>query len=324
MGLTDFLLRLRALVRRRRAENELDEELRFHIEMEAGKNRGAGMADAQARQMARAHFGGVEQVREECRDLRGLTLLENLARDIRYGSRVLRKTPVFTVIAVLSLAIGIGANTAVFSLLDTVLLRMLPVRNPEQLVVARWGARKDLNLSTTWATGGNDGRGGWTRNVFSWAIFSEMRSRSRTLDAVMGFSPLGPVNVSANGQALSTGAMVVSGNYFQALGVGTVLGRPIAEDNDTAGGLPAAVISYRFWERAFALDPSAIGKTFYVNGQPCTVIGVTPKEFFGVSPGGFMRTPQWTSCSRSEPESEWKVPGGGARRGLETACSGSR
>ena len=98
--------------------------------------------------------------------------------------------------------------------------------------------------------------------------------------------------MAVNGQALSTGAMVVSGNYFQALGVGTVLGRPITEDDETAGGLTAAVISYRFWERAFGLDPAAVGKTLYVNGQPCAVIGITPREFFGVSAGGFMRTPE--------------------------------
>ena len=291
MGWTDLFLRLRAFVRPRSAEGELDEELRFHMEMEARKERANGLTDQEARRSARDRFGGVEQVREECRDARGLTLLENLVRDIRYGARLLRKTPAFTAIAVLSLAIGIGANTAVFSLLDTVLLRMLPVRNPEQLVVARWGAHADLSLNATWATGGDDGHGGWTRNVFSWAIFSEMRTRSRTLRELMGFSPLGPVNVAVNGQALSTGAMVVSGNYFRALGVGTVIGRPITDDGDTADGLPSAVISYRFWERTFGPDPSAIGKTLYVNGQPCIVIGVTPKAFFGVSAGGFMQTP---------------------------------
>jgi hypothetical protein len=114
MGWTDLLLRLRALVRRRHAEGELDEELNFHIEMEARKGRYAGMTDAEARQSARARFGGVAQVGEQCRDVRGLTFLENLARDMRHGARVLRKTPLFTAIAVLSLAIGIGANTAGF------------------------------------------------------------------------------------------------------------------------------------------------------------------------------------------------------------------
>jgi len=291
MGWTDLVLRVRALVRRGHADDDLNEELSFHMEMEALKEKTAGMSDEEARRVARLHFGGVDQVSEECRDVRGLTMLENLARDVRYGARVLRKTPGFTAIAVLSLAIGIGANTAVFSLLDTVLLRMLPVRNPEQLVVAKWGAHADLDLSATWANGGDDGNGRWTRNVVSWKIFTEMRAHSRTLTDVMGFSPLGPVNVAVGNQAMSTGAMVVSGNYFQALGVGTVVGRPITDDDDTAGGLPSAVITYRFWERAFGLDPAAVGKTIYVNGQPCVVIGVSPKGFFGVSAGGFMRTP---------------------------------
>ena len=290
MGWRDLLLRLGALVRHGRAESELDEELRFHMEMEVRKEQANGLTAEQARRNARVRFGGMEQAREQCRDVRGLTFLENLARDVRYGVRVLRKTPVFTAIAVLSLAIGIGANTAVFSLLDTILLRMLPVRNPEQLVVAKWGTRAAMDFNATWATGGvRDGV--WTHNVFSWAIFSELRAHSRALTDVIGFSPLGPVNVGVNGPALSTGAMVVSGNYFPALGVGTILGRPITDDNDAADGLPSAVISYRFWERVFGLDPAAIGKTLYLNGQPCAVIGVTPKVFFGVSAGGFMMTP---------------------------------
>jgi len=287
----DLLLRLRALFRRSDVERELEEELNFHLEMEARKNLAAGTPAAQATQSARVNFGGVEQIREECRDARRVSLLENAIRDIRYGTRVLLRAPVFTAIGVLSLAIGIGANTAVFTLLDTILLRMLPVREPENLVIARWGSRKDLPVSTTWANGSSDGQGGWTRDVVSWSIFSAMRERSRTLDSVIGFSPLGQANVAFGGQALSTGAMVVSGNYFQTLGVGTILGRPITADDDTSDGLPSAVISYRFWERVYGSDPSAIGKTLYVNGIPCSVIGVTPKGFFGVSPGGFTRTP---------------------------------
>ena len=290
MAWSDWILRLRALLGHRRAEADLDEELDFHLEMEARKARAAGMENAEARKSAHARFGGVEHVREECRDVRGLTLLENLARDVRFGARVLRKTPVFTSIAVLSLAIGIGANTAIFSLVDMVLLRLLPVRNPEQLVVLRWGAHKELDMTTTWSTGGGDAQG-WTTNVVSWPIFSQIRERSRVLRDVMGFSPLGAVNVAANGEALSTGAMVVSGNYFQSLGVRMFLGRAITTDDDTADGAPAAVISYRFWERSLGSSASAIGQTLRVNGKPCVVVGVTPREFFGVSAGGFLGTP---------------------------------
>jgi predicted permease len=292
MGWHDLLLRLRALAHRRRAESDLDEELSFHLEMEARKKQAAGVPPGEARQSARVNFGGLEQVREECREVRGLRLLESLARDVRWGARVLRKTPLFTAVAVASLAIGIGANTAIFSLLDTILLRMLPVRNPEQLVVARWGAHADLPIGNVWATGGGDGHGLWSENVFSWSIFTQLREHSRTMRDVMGFSPLGKVNVATGGQALVTGAMVASGNYFQALGVGAILGRTFTADDESAGGLPPAVISYRFWDRAYGLDPAALGRTLYLNGQPFIVIGITPREFFGVSAGGFWLTPE--------------------------------
>jgi len=288
MGIADLLLRTRALLGRKRVEGELNDELNFHLEMEARKNRARGMPGEQAKRRALVQFGGVAQVQEECRERRGVMALENLARDIRYGARLLRKSPLFTGIAVFSLAIGIGANTAVFSLVDTVLLRMLPVRNPEELVLARWGTHQDLELNAAYSTGRNDGHGVNTRNVFSWSMLSAMRSESRTLDAVIGFSPLGTVNVASGAQALTTGAILASGNYFQGLGVGVVVGRALSDDDDTANGLPAAVISYRLFERMFSADPAAIGKTLYVNGQPCTMIGVTPKEFFGVSAGGFI------------------------------------
>ena len=151
MGFTDLWLRLRALASRTRAESELDEELQFHLAMEARK-RGGGSPTHDARLDARAAFGGLEQVREQCRDIRGLSALENLAKDFLYGFRVLRKTPLFTTVAVLSLAIGIGANTAMFTLVDYVLLRLLPVRNAEELVLLKWSARrrpKDLNTSNS-------------------------------------------------------------------------------------------------------------------------------------------------------------------------------
>jgi hypothetical protein len=228
MGWTDLWLRIRALASRRRVERELDEELSFHLEMEARENRLAGMSEAEARRAARVEFGGVEQAKEECRDTRGVAFLENLARDLRYGARVLLKTPLFTAVAILSLAIGIGANTAIFSLVDSVLLRLLPVRSPEQLVILKWSANQQPGELHSYANSSHrDGQG-----------------------------------------------------------------RPIVADDDTVDGVPAAVVSYRFWERAFGLDPAAIGKTICVNRQPFVVVGVTPPEFFGVSAGGFVATPE--------------------------------
>ena len=175
MGFDDFRLRLRALRSRKRAECDLDAELKFHLEMEARKKSLDGMPEDAASRRARAAFGGVEQVREECRDIRGLTLLENLARDIRYGARVLGKSPLFTAVAVLSLAMGIGANTAIFSLVDTVLLRMLPVPNPEQLVVLKWSAnRHPKGVNQSFSVSDDVPR--FHTNVFSWPVFSALRT----------------------------------------------------------------------------------------------------------------------------------------------------
>lgn len=287
MGWDDLVLRLRALFGGKRIENELDEELNFHLEMQARKHRAAGFEEAAAGRQARVEFGGVERVREECRDARGVSFLGDLARDARYGLRMLRKSPAFAAVAILSLGIGIGANTAVFTLIDAVLFRMLPVKNPEQLMVMHWGARKDLDVNCAYASYNGGGRLGWTRDVVSWPVFTEMRKRTRTLDGLIGFSPLDDLSVVARGQAFVTGGMVISGNYFQTLGASTLLGRPIQSDDDTADGTPAAVISYRMWERVFDLDPSVIGKTILVNGQQCVIVGVTSRNFVGVSPGGF-------------------------------------
>jgi predicted permease len=282
MGWADVLLRLRALRDRRRAESELDEELQFHLEMETRKLREAGHGEKQARQAARAHFGGVDLAREECRDARGLTFFENLGRDIRYGARQLRKTPVFTAVALLSLAIGIGANTAVFTLMDAVLLRLLPVTNPEQLAVLKWGTKQEVDVTTAWSTN-DESSGRRMTNVFSWRVFDALRREGRSMHSVIGFAPLWRVSVAGNRQAQVMDAVVVSGNYFSGLGVTPAAGRPIAADDDREAGAPALVISYRLWENWFGAAPDAIGRTLFVNGQPCTIVGVTPRRFIGLS-----------------------------------------
>jgi predicted permease len=293
MGFADLWLRIRALARRRSAERDLDDEVNFHLEMEARKNRLAGLPEAEARRAARVGFGGVERAREECRDARGVAFLQNLARDLRYGWRVLLKAPLFTAISILSLAMGIGANTAIFSLVDTVLLRMLPVRSPEQLAILKWSANEQPGALYFYANSSRkDGQGRFQINVFSWDIFAEVRSHSRTLSDAFGFSHVGQLNVTANGEPRVAGGLLVAGNYFSGLGVHALLGRPIVADDDTVDGVPAAVVSYRFWERAFGLDRAAIGKTIYINRQPSVVVGVTPREFFGVSAGGFVATPE--------------------------------
>lgn len=293
MGWHDWAMRSRALFSRRRAESDLDEELSFHLAMEAEKHRAQGLEANAAERMARREFGGVEHFREECRDARGLTALENLVRDLRYGARVLGRTPVFTAVAIASLAIGIGANTAVFSLVDIVLLRSLPVYHAEELVVLGMSANNGpRSMNSSYSNSGGGGRfGRWHSNVFSWPVLLEAR-RSGALAETIGFSQLPRLNVIAGGNSQVTGGMVVTGNYFTGLGVRMALGRPLASDNDTESGIPAAVISYRLWERAFGLDPKAAGKTIYVNRRPHLLVGVTAREFFGVSVTGMHRAPE--------------------------------
>jgi predicted permease len=292
MGWNDLAMRLRALFARRKAESELDEELNFHLAMEAEKNRTRGVDPDEAGRMARRQFGGIEHFREECRDARGLSALENLLRDVRYGARVLGRTPVFTAVAILSLAIGIGANTAVFSLIDTVLLRSLPVQHAEELVVLGWSANNAPRINTTYSvSGGGGARGRWHTNVFSWPMFESVR-RSGVLAETIGYSQLPRLNVMTNGESRVTGGLAVTGNYFSGLGVRMVLGRPLVADDDSVGGSTSVVISYRLWERAFGLDPSAVGRTIYINRKPYMVVGVTAREFYGVSVTGLFLAPE--------------------------------
>ncbi len=292
MGWNDLAMRLRALFRRRRVESELDEELSFHLAMEAKKNRARGLDASEAGRAARREFGGVEYFREECRDARGLTAIENLVRDLRYGARVLGRTPVFTAVAVASLAIGIGANTAVFSLVDTVLLKSLPVHNAEELVVLGWSANNAPRINTTYSNSGGGGAyGRFHTNVFTWPMLESAR-RSGALAETIGYSQLPRLSVMTNGESRVTGGMAVTGNYFSGLGVRMAAGRPLVSDDDREGGTTAAVISYRLWERAFGLDPAVAGKTIYINRTPYVVVGVTAREFFGVSVTGMHRAPE--------------------------------
>jgi predicted permease len=190
--------------------------------------------------------------------------------DLRYAFRQLLKNPGFTAVAVLTLALGIGANTAIFSVLDAVLLKMLPVKNPEQLVV--------LNHA------GGDRSG----NGFPYPVFERLRDGNRAFSDLFAVSTWPESTTTINGQEepLPGGVLLVSGNYYDALGIKPWLGRLIfAEDNPVLGGHPVAVLSYGFWQRKFGGDPSAIGRSIALNGTPYTIIGVTPPEFFGVRVG---------------------------------------
>ncbi|MBN9659299.1 MAG: ABC transporter permease [Acidobacteria bacterium] len=266
--LTDLMYRLRALFRRRALEEDLDEELRFHFEHSVEKLMRSGLDEQEARRQARLAMGGVDQLKEECREARGVALIENLLQDLGYACRVLRKSPGFTLAVALSLALGIGANTAIFSLLDAVMWRLLPVERPAE-----------LQLLT-------HGQGSSFESGFTYAQFQSMSRQNRVLHDVAGWSSA-RINISVDGgiEPAISGQMV-TGNYFSVLGVRAVAGRTIGREDDLVpNGHPVAMLSHAFWSRRFGLAPSTIGRTVSLSGQPFTIIGIAPPEFFGLEVG---------------------------------------
>ena len=211
-------LRLRSLFKRGRVEQELSDELRFHLKKLTEELVAKGMTPEEARYAALRELGGVEQIKEECRDMRRVSWIENFLQDVRYGLRVLAKSPGLTSVIVLSLALGIGANTAIFSLIDAVMLKMLPVRQPEQLVLLSWTAPgkpymiHSLSGNYDW---GKSGRS--TSTSFSYAIFDDIRARNEAFSSVLALSDAGRLNVGVGGQAGLAQGQMVSGDFFSTL-----------------------------------------------------------------------------------------------------------
>jgi predicted permease len=278
--------RCRGLLGQRR-EEDLEAELRAHVEFLADENVRRGMPPEEARYAALRSFGGVEQAKEIYREQRGLPMIETLLQDLRYGFRMLAKSPGFTAVVVLSLALGIGANTAIFSLIDAVMLNSLPVKHPEQLVLLNWVSKGDSYVISDYDGSSHDDKLG--RNVgtsFSYPIYEAIRSRNDAFADVLGFAEADqPMNVIAGGQSGLAKSAYVSGNYFATLGVGAALGRTIVPTDDKPSAAPVAVISYAYWTARFGRDPSVVGKAITVNNVPFTLVGVAPPEFFGLQAG---------------------------------------
>ena len=282
-----FVARLRGLFGTNRLEQELDDELREHIELLVEENIRRGVTPADARRSALRSFGGVEQVKEAYRDQRGLPIVETLLQDLRYAVRMLRKNPGFTTVAVATLALGIGANTAIFSVLDAVMIELLPVKNPRELVMLRWTApgqpsvAEDLEGSSPPTSDG-----GVASESISYPAYKLLRERNTVFSELFAFgSNIQDFNVQFNGQAHSALTEPVSGNYFKALGVQPILGRAILDDDDSLVAPAVAVVSHRFWQSKLGGNSSVVDGTMIVNNIPLTVIGVAPPEFFGTQPG---------------------------------------
>lgn len=284
-----FVSRIRGLFGRDRVDSDLDEEVGAHLEMLIDENLARGLSPQEARRAAYRSFGGVVQTKEAYRDQRGLPMMETLSQDIRYGLRMLRKNPGFTAVAVLTLALGIGANSAIFSVLDAVMLKTLPVRDPHELLLVNWTAQGwpalvgDLEGSNRKDPDG----GGWVSEALPFPVFVALRNQSSTLSDVFAFSSnVNGFNVQFDGKSVTAASQPVSGNYFQGLGVQTLLGRPIVDADDSATAEPVAVVSYDFWKNKLGADQEIIGKPIVINSLPLTIVGVAPPEFFGAQPGG--------------------------------------
>jgi predicted permease len=256
--------RLRDTLFGRRRESELDDELRFHLEIRTTELQ-RGLPREEAQRQAERAFGNRTLLREHTRDADMLTWLESVLHDLRFALRTMRKAPVVTLVAIVSLALGIGANTAIFSLMDAVLWKSLPVQRPEELI----------KLSA-------DG------NEFPYPVYRELRDRNQMLDGLAATGGFYTVDMTLSGASLpeSVNVELASGNYFTTLGVNALLGRVFtAGDDRIPGGHPLAVLSAGYWTRRFGGDPGILGKTLILNSTPFTVIGVAPPEFFGVSVG---------------------------------------
>jgi predicted permease len=286
--ISDLRIRLRSLFCRASVDREVDDELRFHMDQQADKYMRAGMSREEALRRVRLEFGGIDQVREDCHDARGVSFLESLAQDLRYGLRMLAKSPAFTAVIVLTLALGIGANTAIFTLVDAVMLRSLPVRDPQQLVVAQWSARQ-LPRNGTSSFGDCARREENATTLvgcsLSYPMFQEIQKQKSVFESAMAFAGPYEMDLSGNGAAAMVQGQVVSGSYFQTLGVYPALGRTLVPDDEKPGAVSVAVLDYAYWQRAFGGSPAVIGRTIHLNHAAFTIVGVTEPGFTRLTPG---------------------------------------
>jgi predicted permease len=264
-------MRLQTLFRRDHLTHHLDDEFRFHLDQQIVENIAAGMSQEEARYAAMRLFGNVTSLNEETRQTWGWVWLEQIAQDLRYGFRSLRKSPLFTVVAVLTLALGIGANTAIFSLMDQVLLELLPAKHPEQLVLV---AERGIRFGDSW--GDND---------ISYPMYRDFRDGNQVFSGMFCRYPTS-VSLGYGDRTDRIAAEVVSGSYFPVLSVTAVVGRTLTPDDDRVpGGHPVAMLSYSFWQNRFSSDRFIVGRQIVINGYTFTVIGVSQAGFDGVELG---------------------------------------
>ncbi|HVH86062.1 MAG TPA: ABC transporter permease, partial [Terriglobales bacterium] len=263
-----ILARIVGLFDRDRRDCELRDELESHLQMDVDDHVRSGLSPDEARRRALLELGGVDQVMEAYREQRGVPSLETLAQDVRYAMRMLRKNPVFAIVAILTLGLGIGANTAIFTLINAIMLRSLPVKNPEQLV---FFSRSNIE--------GKD----WPS--FPYPFYREVRDRNTVLDGVICQSGMAP-SLSVNGSSERVNGELVSGNFYDVLGIRPYIGRLFTTDDDRLPGAhPVVVLSYGFWKRRFGSDPAVVGRNIRLNTTDMTIIGVSAPGFESLNLG---------------------------------------
>jgi predicted permease len=257
--------RLYALFYQDRVERDMEDEIRFHIQMRTKQYIEQGLTPEAAARAAAQRFGNISRIKESCREFKGAGLLETLAQDLRFGIRLLIKKPTFAIVAILSLALGIGANTAIFSLISTILLRPLPFANPEQVVSVFPVSEKNPSAMS----------------VFSYPDYRDFRNMNQAL-AGLAVYRFAPISLSKDGNNERVWSYLVSGNYFDLLGVKPIYGRAFAPEEDRKPNAnPVVVMSYGCWQRRFGGAADVIGKNIILNGHNFTVIGIAPKDFKG-------------------------------------------
>src|ERR1700691_508314 len=269
---------LRNIMSKQQNERELDDEVGSYVENVADEKMRQGLSPEEARRAARLELGGIEQVKEEVRDVRAGAWLDSLLQDLRYSARTLRKNPAFTVIAVLTLALGIGANTAMFTLADATLLRPLPYHAANQLV---W-------ITEQSSTGDSTG--------VSWPNFGDWKRMSTAFSEMAGYRGA-RLAFSSDGEPSIVSARYVTANYFNMVGVQAVLGRTFVPEENVVGGPEVATLSYEFWQLQFGGSPRVVGKTIRLEGHPFTIVGIMPKGF-----GAITQTAVWAPFEQNVPK----------------------
>src|SRR5579864_2717070 len=273
-------LRLRSFFHRNKSELELSEELQFHLQNQIDEFVAQGMNPQEARRAALQSLGGVEQVKEECREMRPTNLIENFLQDVRFGFRMLRRNPAFTVLVILCLTLGIGANAAVFSWVEGILLRPYPLVSHQERLVALSGTVRD------------------ERDETSWPDLLDVQ-RSCTLCETLFVSKITGATLSIGDHAQVITGSIVSANYFDAIGVHPMFGRGFEAGEDTGRNAhPVVVISYHLWQTRFKGDSEIIGKTQRFDNAVLTIIGVAPEGFYGTFVGRGME--YWVPASMLE------------------------